>query len=62
MLDVKERFSKEQIIGFLRGAEAGLPIKELCRRHAAALRNRTVTIAVSLGGHEAAPSKGTGGT
>ncbi len=32
-LDVKKRFSEEQIIGFLREAEAGLPIKELCRKH-----------------------------
>jgi len=30
---VKKRFSEEQIIGFLREAEAGLPVKELCRRH-----------------------------
>ena len=27
----KSRFSEEQIIGFLRQAEAGMPIKELCR-------------------------------
>ncbi len=27
------RFSEEQIIGCLREAEAGLPLKELCRRH-----------------------------
>jgi putative transposase len=32
-LDVKKRFSEEQIIGFLREAEAGLPVVELCRRH-----------------------------
>jgi putative transposase len=32
-LDVKKRFSEEQIIGFLREADAGLPIKELCRKH-----------------------------
>jgi putative transposase len=32
-LDVKKRFSEEQIIGFLRDAEAGMPIKDLCRRH-----------------------------
>jgi len=30
---MKKRFSEEQIIGFLREADAGLPIKELCRRH-----------------------------
>jgi putative transposase len=30
---MKKRFSEEQIIGFLREAEAGLPIKDLCRRH-----------------------------
>ncbi len=29
---MKKRFSEEQIIGFLREAEAGLPVKELCRR------------------------------
>ena len=27
----KSRFTHEQIIGFLRQAEAGMPIKELCR-------------------------------
>jgi len=32
-LDVKKRFTEEQIIGFLREAEAGLPVAELCRRH-----------------------------
>ena len=30
---MKKRFAEEQIIGFLREAEAGLPVKELCRRH-----------------------------
>jgi putative transposase len=32
-LDVKKRFTDEQIIGFLREADGGLPIKELCRQH-----------------------------
>lgn len=30
---MKKRFSEEQIIGFLREADAGVPIKELCRQH-----------------------------
>ena len=32
-MDLKKRFSEEQIIGFLQQAEAGVPIKELCRQH-----------------------------
>jgi len=30
---VKKRFTDEQIIGFLKQAEAGVPLKELCRQH-----------------------------
>ncbi len=30
---MKKRFSEGQIIGFLKEAEAGIPVKELCRKH-----------------------------
>lgn len=30
---MKKRFSEEQIIGFLREADAGIPVKDLCRKH-----------------------------
>ena len=30
---MKKRFSEEQIIGFLKEAEAGIPVKELCRKY-----------------------------
>jgi putative transposase len=30
---MKKRYSEEQIIGFLREADAGLPVKDLCRKH-----------------------------
>jgi putative transposase len=33
MTDMKKsRYSEEQIIGFLKQADAGMPIKELCRK------------------------------
>ena len=30
---MKKRFREAQFIGFLREAEAGVPVKDLCRRH-----------------------------
>ena len=30
---MKKRFSEEQIIGFLREVEAGMPVKDMCRKH-----------------------------
>lgn len=30
---MKRRFTEVQIIGFLKKAEAGMPVKELCRKH-----------------------------
>lgn len=30
---MKKRFTEEQIIGFLKQAEAGIPVKELCRQY-----------------------------
>jgi putative transposase len=30
---MKKRFTEEQIIGFLKEADGGLPVKDLCRRH-----------------------------
>ena len=30
---MKKRFTEAQIVGFLREADAGVPVKELCRKH-----------------------------
>jgi putative transposase len=30
---VKKRFTEEQIIGFLKEADKGVPVKDLCRKH-----------------------------
>ncbi len=30
---MKKRFTEAQIVGFLREVDAGLPVKDLCRRH-----------------------------
>ena len=30
---MKKRYTEEQIIGFLREADAGIAVKDLCRRH-----------------------------
>jgi len=30
---MKKRFTEEQIIGFLREADAGVAVKDVCRRH-----------------------------
>jgi putative transposase len=30
---MKKRFTEAQIVGFLREADAGMPVKDLCRTH-----------------------------
>lgn len=30
---MKKRFTETQIVGFLREADAGVPVKDLCRKH-----------------------------
>ncbi len=32
-MDVKKRYTEEQIIGFLKEAERGVAVKDLCRKH-----------------------------
>ena len=32
-MDVKKRYTEEQIIGFLKEADRGMAVKELCRKH-----------------------------
>lgn len=45
---MKKRYTEEQIIGFLREADAGMPVKELCRKHGpAGGRYGTPTVATS---------------
>ena len=39
---MKKRFSEVQIIGFLREAEAGVAVKDLCRRHGFSKRATTL--------------------
>ena len=29
----KSKYTEEQIVGFLRQVEAGMPVKDLCRKH-----------------------------
>jgi hypothetical protein len=36
-----KRYSTEQIIGILKETENGLPVKELCRMHCAAMKRFT---------------------
>jgi hypothetical protein len=38
---MKKRFTDAQIIGFLKQASAGTPIKELCRKHDFAMHRFT---------------------
>ena len=47
---MKKRFSDEQIISILREAEAGVPARELCRKHA--ISDATFYTGVRSGGME----------
>ena len=47
---MKKRFSEAQIIGFLGEAEAGLPVKQLCRRHGFSEASYYLSVSNSLSG------------
>ena len=53
---MKKRFTEEQIIGFLRQAEAGVAIKDLCRQHGFSDAS-FYTWRAKLGGMEASDAK-----
>ncbi|WP_275662080.1 transposase [Laribacter hongkongensis] len=49
---MKKRFTEEQIIGFLREAEAGMPVAELCRKHAFPEGSQLLPLAQQVWWHE----------
>ncbi|WP_444546971.1 IS3 family transposase [Laribacter hongkongensis] len=49
---MKKRFTEEQIIGFLREAEAGMPVAELCRKHAFPEGSQPLPLAQQVLWHE----------
>ena len=57
---MKKRFSEAQIIGFLGEAEAGLPVKQFCRRHgfSEALLHEYPLRVGRRGPHFSGPSRG----
>lgn len=52
---MKKRYSEEQIIKFLREADAGMPVKDLCPRRGAGLRELSAELSKAPGAplHEA---------